>query len=279
MKAIAYVHGPARVVALGQAFARGCQVHGVECRVVYAKDFRRPEPGVTLTWHYGMGEQRRVFDAYAGAATRLVADKGYFHGYVPPDRPRYFRVAVDGQQPDGHLRLREHPLDRFIELGITVKPVAKRGDYVLICGMGVKQAGIVQGIEYGSWERAMYQALRGLTRRPVYVREKPKCPKIQGLPICPQLRCSESIRGAWAVICNTGNIGADAVLEGVPVIASSGPGAVYGSTSILGIDQLQPLDHDARLAALADLAYWQWTQDEIAAGKLLANLLEEGVVA
>jgi hypothetical protein len=279
VKAAAYVHGPARVVALGQAFAAGCRKLGVECAVVHVKDYRKPDPDVTLTWHYGMGEQRRVFLAYEGRATRIVADKGYFHGYVPKDRPRYFRIAIDSQQADGVLRLREHPLDRFIELGINVRPVAERGQYVLLCGMGMKQAGMVQGIPYGSWERATYAQLRKLTGKPIMAREKPKCPPLTGLPRLGPCPASTAIRRAWAIVCNTGNIGADAVLEGVPVVANAGPGAVYGQRELVGIDALQPLSHDARLAALADIAYWQWTQQEIADGLMLANLIAEGVVA
>jgi hypothetical protein len=275
MKAVAYAHGPPRIHALAHAFAAGCRLHGIVCRVLMVKDFKSIE-AADVVWQYGMGEPKVVFDAYEGKATRLVADKGYWHEQL--NARKFFRVSVNGQQPDSHLQLRAHPLDRFLSFGIDVRPVEKRGDYILLCGMGPKQSEILQGRPYGEWERERFKALQKLTKRPILVREKPKNPPIPGLPRCPEAKGSLAIRGAWAVVCNTGNTGADAILHGVPVIAQTGPGAVYGRDYIDGIDNIQPLHPDDRLAALADLSYWHWTLDEMARGLLWANLIEENIV-
>src|SRR5690606_8968152 len=129
---------------------------------------------------YGLGPALPAFEAHAGAV-RLVGDKGYFAEYA--GKIRYLRVSVNAQQPDAHLRLRQHPADRWRQMGIPAVPVQKRGDYILLCGIGPKQAAR-HGLAYGEWEQATYQRLRSITSRPILVREKPKNPPIPGLPQC-----------------------------------------------------------------------------------------------
>lgn len=275
MRVVAYVHGPRRVHELGAAFAAGCKRHGVRCDIAHVDKLAGPV-NADVVWLYGMGPARPVFDAYEGRATRLIGDRGYWNEYL--SARRFFRVSIDAQQPDAHLQFREHSPRRFDSFGIKVRPVDRRGDYILLCGMGLKQAQMVQRIEYGEWETRMYESLRAVTRRPILVREKPKCPPIPGLPRSKAESPSAAIRGAWAVVCNTGNVGADCVLEGVPVVAMSGPGKVYGRDYIDGIDQIKPLHPDDRLAALADIAHWHWTADEMRAGLLWDNLVKEGAV-
>lgn len=271
MKAIAYVHGPERVHVLGRAFYEGCKVHGIPCEI---RQVGQGYPDADLVWLYGLGPARPVFDAYEGRAVRLVGDKGYFAEYATK---KYFRVSVDAQQPDKHLQLRPHPPDRFQSLNIPDLRPNNRGDYVLLCGIGPKQAER-QGVAYGQWERETYKILHELTERKILVREKPKNPPIPGLPRSTHRTTAEAIRGAYAVVCMTGNIGVDAILEGVPVIAKAGPGSVYYRAGLHSVQDIQPLDDKARLQALSDIAYWQWTPEEIKSGMFLDNLKLEGVI-
>lgn len=270
MKALAYVHGPERVHVLAKAFAAGCKRHGVACELRQVETVRREAADVV--WLYGLGPARPVFDAYDGAL-RLVGDKGYFAERGPKG---YFRVSVNAQQPDAHLQRRRHDVSRWRALGIDVEP-AKRGDYILLCGIGPKQAER-HGLAYGQWERETYAKLRALSRRPVLVREKPKNPPIAGLPRSTHRTTAEAIRGAWAVVCMTGNIGVDAIVEGVPVIAQAGPGSVYYDEGLHEIDAIRPMPAGKRLRALSDIAWWQWKPEEIAAGEFWAHLQAEGMV-
>lgn len=270
MRAIAYWHGPERIRKLAQVFAYGCNAHGIPCDVLKSTQDVGP---ADLVWVYGLGEGRIPYERHANAI-RVVGDKGYFAGH---DIEKHFRVSVNAQQPDRHLRLRKHPRDRFDALGIKTQPVAARGDYVLLCGIGPKQCGIL-GLEYGEWERAMYARLRQVTDRTIIVREKPKNPPIPGVPRSSHGTTAQAIRGAWTVVCLTGNVGVDAILHGVPVIAEAGPGSVYYNATIDELETVQPLASEDRLDALADVAYWQWRRDEIGRGDLFANLRREWIV-
>lgn len=269
LKAIAYCHGPDRIHRLAKHFAEGCKRHGIYCEIRHVDQLR--DEKADIVWLYGLGPAKPVFDAHEGAV-RIVGDKGYFHGCGVTDK--YFRISVNAQQPDAHMLLRERPSDRWKKLGIKVKPVDKLGDYVLLCGMGPKQAAR-QGYPYGDWETETYHRLTEYDM-PVLIREKPKNPPIGRLPRSEHASTAEAIRRARVVLCMTGNIGVDAILHGVPVFANSGPGRVYYPHG--DVNQLEPMGEHERIRALSDIAYWQWTQPEMANGDMLENLKFEGII-
>lgn len=251
MKAAAYIHGPERIHKLGRAFAEGCEAHGISCQVKFVSEPIKPLD-VDLVWLYGLGPARPVFDAYH--CNRIVMDKGYFAEYADP-KNKYFRYSLNNQQPTQEM-VKDHPDDRWRKFGLKVEPVDKPGDYVLICGLGPKQCERL-GLKYGEWETeaACHAAALGLKVR---VREKPKNRPFN-LPRCQAKSASEAIRGAAAVQCLTGNMGADAILHGVDVVAEAGPGA---------------LEYHDRQHALNNFAYWQWTPKEMASGEFMSYLKE-----
>lgn len=269
LKAAAFFHGNRRIREYAVAFQTGCQRSRIECELLPVG--RRTDADVI--WLYGLGPAMPTFIDHPGAV-RIIGDKGYFAEYA--SKPKYLRVSINAQQPDKHLRLAHHPVDRWGTLQISVQPVSQRGEYILICGIGEKQSKL-QGRPYGSWERETYWKLRAATDRPIFVREKPKQARIDGVPRLPDMPASAAIRGAWSVVCLTGNIGADCIVEGVPVIAQAGPGSVYYHSDLSEIDTINPISAEARISALSDIAYWQWTKEEIARGRLWQNLRAEGI--
>lgn len=268
MKALAYWHGPDRVRKYAQAFADGCPV---PCKVLHVNHAGGEEADVV--WLYGLGEALPVFKRHANSV-RLVGDKGYFAGC---DVERHLRVSVNAQQPDKHLRRRHHPSDRFDALGIDIQPVTKRGEHILITGIGPKQCSI-QGLRYGEWEKRTADRLKEITGRRVIVREKPKNAIIRGVKRAEHRTTAEAIRSAWAVVCLTGNIGIDAILHGVPVIAQQGPGSVYYSATLEDVETIRPISSWERAAALSDIAYWQWKRSELSSGAFWRHLEAEGFV-
>lgn len=279
-KAIAYRHGTPRVRALADAFAAGCVRFGIDCRVVDVQPGIEPDDA-DLVWVYGLGPALPAFSAWEGRALRIVGDIGYWRelmARVPPAQ-RYVRIALEGQQPDEHLQRRRHAPDRFQALQLPYQPVSRRGDAILVCGCSPNEAAR-HGYAYGEWETAIVKRLQGITRRRIVIREKPKNPpiRVDGAERCIDAKCWVAIRNSWAVVCRSGNIGADALLHGVPVWAERGPGAVYGMRSLDGIDCAEPPAPEDRINALADIAYWQWQKEEIAQGKLLQHLRAEGLI-
>lgn len=279
MRAIAY--GAAGYTGdLAHAFAAGCARHGVACEV-RASDFFDGPRRCDAVWLFGLHATQAIFDAYAGLARRITGDLGYWReracALPLPRRP--VRIAIDAAQPDAHLCRRAHARVRFDALGLDVEPVRERGEYVLLAGHHATQAAR-HGLAYGEWEARTARRLRALTARPVVVRARPGAPPldIAGAARCPAQDLAAALRSAWAVVCYSGNIGADAILHGVPVFAQSGPGAVYQRAPLAAIDAAEPLAPEQRLRALSDLAYWQWAPEEFESGALWEHLRNEAVV-
>lgn len=237
-----------------------------------------------MIWHYGLGIGlgQVPFRYFDGRAIRIGGDAGYWRAFRPrseqPDT-RYIRISVDGSQLGPLMNRRAHPVARFEALKIAARPVVRRGEYILVTGRSrfdCKQT----GHKYGEWERAMCERMKTITSRPIVFRPKPKNDPVivRGISSDLETDCNQSIRNAWAVVCRSGNIGADAVLHGVPVWAEAGPGSIYTTFRLEDIDRAEPLSAEARLSALADIAAWQFNNQQIANGHLWAHLRDEGVV-
>jgi hypothetical protein len=280
MKAIAYAQSGGYPADLAHAFAAGAQRHGVRCEVRSAELFDKPH-ACHVVWTFGLHATGRIFDAYNALALRVVGDLGYWRERAceRPERKRHVRIAVNARQPDKHLRLRRHPSDRFDALQLGVDPVRQRGDHILICGHCPETAARV-GWRYGEWEMAMAHLVRLVSTRQVVVREKPSCDplRVEGAMRCTEKSAADAIRKAFAVVCRTGNIGADAILHGVPVFCGDGPGKPYNTLRAEWIDDALPLPDETRAQALADIAYWQWTPEEIERGELWEHLKTESLL-
>lgn len=278
-RAIAFWHDPEhRVRAHAEAFSEGCKRHGIPCEVRHSREAVEARDGVTVVWHYGLGVDLGgiPFAAYEGKAIRVGGDAGVWRRLTSE---RYIRISIDGQQLGGLMNQRPHPIKRFDALRISMQTQKNRGRYILVTGRS-KYAARISGHEYGEWERDICERLKGITRMPIVLREKPKNQAIDvpGVRHNADRDCNAAILGAWAVICRSGNIGADCILLNVPCWAEYGPGAVYGNFKLEKIDSAAPLFPEVRKAALADIAAWQFRDEEIARGDLWAHLQAEGVV-
>ena len=273
MKALVYAGGE-----VGAALAQGCARHGVKAEQRSMSECR-PE-ACDVAFLYGVDHP--LFDVYEGRALRVVVDLGYWRERASelPVHDRHLRVAVESVQPDWHLRLYRHPPDRFERTqAFHVKPIEQRGDAVLVCGHSAAAAALY-GKDYGEWESRAVQAVAAVSCRPIRVRAAPTCAPLPILNVthCCAPTIGAALAKAFAVVCMTGNVGADGILHGVPTFCEAGPGAVYGGLPLDWIDDALPLPERTRAQALADLAYWQWTPAEIAAGELWAHLKREGLL-
>lgn len=266
---------------LACSFAKGCAVNGVNCELRSSEAF----DGVRLCdviWLYGLHYTRAIFNAYKGRALRVIGDLGYWRERASelPQERRPIRIAVESEQPDDHLTLSLHSFERFKALNLDVEPVTERGESILVAAHSEEQAKLA-GYAYGEWEAQTVARLRALTKRRIVLREKPGSPQmwVFGTQRSREKDIGEAIRKSWAVVCRSGNVGADAILHGVPVFAASGPGAVFYGAPLSEINSAQPLSAAARISALADIAAWQWTQEEIERGDLWRHFKTEGMFA
>src|SRR5690606_30504297 len=149
------------------------------------------------------------------------------------------------------------PSDRFEALGITVAECGGNPDgYVLVCGQVPGDAAHGLGYEgYTSWLRDV------LSRYPDAVyRPHPAGAPLFSYPRTDTGPLADALAGARLVVTYNSNVGHDALLAGVPVIAEGR--AAYAE---LCGEELPSLAD--RLAYFHRAAYGQWTAAEMETGE------------
>jgi len=249
-------------LAIAEACRCGAGALGIEVKV--RDEFRRPEGDGLILFGIG-GENRAVYDAYRGAGLPVVFwDKGYM------GRGAYYRVSVNEFQPHAYFQAVPRKPDRFLRLAIEPAPFRRRGSTILFDGASQKYLSW-QGLgQLEVWGAGVVATLRRHSRRQIVYRPRPTHnpePHVPGAERgAPELR--RELERAHLCVSYGGNIGVDALIAGVPHFALGDSIArPLSETNWRNLDQPHVPTDAERLQWLADLAYCQWTMDEIASGE------------
>lgn len=201
------------------------------------------------------GWARAARDAYHGKPI-IFFDKGYSRG-------GFFRVAVNCFQPLAYFQNTPRPSDRFEALGIKPRHYGADGGYILFDGASNKFC-IWQGLgDWREWGAETMAALKATTDRTVVYRPRPSHNIPDPLPAL-----SEALAGARVVVSYGGNIGWDCAVAGVPHFALGDSIARPISETRWGNLDVPFIPAEAeRLQWFYDVAYCQWTLDEISEGR------------
>jgi hypothetical protein len=242
---------------------------------------REPEGAVRagdalVIWNrYGRSEQiANRFEREGGIV--FCAENGYLGtgGEVPkyaanagPKPGLYYALALS--QHNGAGRWKTGDAKRFRQLGVSLTPWRQHGDHVLVCpSRGIGSAKLRPP---SNWLTDTVQAIQERTKRPVRVRLHPG----NGAPKKP---LDADLQNAWAVVIWSSSAGVHALVRGIPVVCLAGSWickrAAYAE--IKSIDETQvSISEEQRLAAMNDLAWCQFTLEEIASGEPFRHLLSD----
>lgn len=198
----------------------------------------------------------------------VYADLGYW------SRKDYYRLGVGAWSPDKYV-LAGLPSTRLEALGIEVKPWRKGGKEIVIAGCSPKSS-FEHGFEYTQWERMAIRQL-GKIGLPLMYRPKPtdrSAGPIAGVGYDTR-PIEESLGSAAAWVTHHSNSAVDALVAGVPVHCVTGAASVMS----MPLDKiLAPTKPEGREQFLADVAWLQWTLDEMRSGACWAHLKERGLI-
>lgn len=193
----------------------------------------------------------------------IVVERGFVK------RDCYFMVGWGGLNGRADFNNLGMPGDRFEELDIVVKPWTSSGESVLVCGQ-VPWDSAVQHFDFQAWVDWTIQSVAKLTDQEIVFRPHPMS---RGRVKHEHLPCREStsatmeedLEAAFCTMTANSNSGVESAINGVPTFVFD-RGAMAMPVANTNLSQLgKPLKPD-RQQWLNDLAYAQWTIDEMRQG-------------
>lgn len=265
--------------AIAAHFLAGCRLHGhrVACVPTAAWD-GTPDPRADVGVVVGVKDKSGpIFQAYRKAGRHAVfVDKGYARIRGGDLGTLYWRVSVDDFQPLSYFRAGRPP-DRWDALGVEVADDRVRGENVLFAGSSQKFCtwhGLGDATAYAE---AVLAKLRAYTDRPIVYRPKPSWVDKVEIPgfgySPPEEKFQVELANAHCLVTYGSNACFEALVRGVPtVVLGNGITRDLGGTACKQVAD-PPFPKRGHVRKLAhDVAYCQWTLEEMAAGTCWADV-------
>ena len=202
----------------------------------------------------------------------------------------YFRVGIDGfLADDGDFANRGSPSDRWHllsrRLRLNLRPYRRSGEHVLLVGQNPGDASL-RGLDMFDWLEQTMLDLRQTTNRPIIVRPHPvtdasMMPMFQRrfrvlpagckLDFPPRRPIGTSLHKCWVLVAYSSSSTIDALIGGVPAIALSSANMAWPVTDH-SLSAVESPTLFAREQWLYDLAYAQWSPDEMQTGMVWRHL-------
>jgi hypothetical protein len=255
---------------IAHAMQAGLLRHGLDAKIEHRWNGRvAGDLAIAYGWKH-----EPVFSAYAAAGAQYAYfDMGYFNRKPSGDkggsREGHHRLAVNDWDTAVNMK-RGCPSDRWDALEIEVQPDHHPNGSVLVAGMSAKAAG-THGFRDLEWETSALAALRAINIPDEEINYRPK-PRHLG-----EVEPIEAVlRRTRVIITHHSNVAVDGLVMGVPCYAVKGVGKLVSNdvfaTPGLGLTWKPAPSRRDRLALLADVAYAQWTPDEMRSGEAWAHI-------
>ena len=242
-------HKRGRIIA--EAMIAGFARHGVQTVACDRFTGRQGDIALAYGWNH-----KAIFDSYPDY---LYFDLGFWDR-KPQGNPKEgaHRLCVSSWSPVDRMKL-GRPHDRFKVSGIELLPETKGRD-ILVAGMSPK-ASRFYGFTFNKWEEDAIQAIRTFTKRRIVLRAKPT-KTLPGIPVI------EALRQSSVVVSYHSNIAVDAMIYGTANYTEKGIGTMVSIPSLKDIDTAKPPSYETRKQFLSDVAYCQWTPEEMRNGEV-----------
>lgn len=178
---------------------------------------------------------------------------------VNPDQDFYWRVSKNSVH---YKHTKDYPRDRFNKWKVEPKPYGT-GSKILICPSSETMTRWVTGMDVKMWVQMITLGLRKHTDRPIEVRYKPRGKGTSG-PAAALIPFAEQAQDAHCVVTSISLCAFEAQLLGIPTICH--PDSFASDISSMRLDEIENPKRVDTQQWFNNLAYSQFTQDEIASG-------------
>ena len=267
-------------LSIMEAFGLGVEANGGKFRQVHLSQYTEesgPDDWTECAVLFKVKDNtRKIFFDHRDAGLRVIHVDS---GYLQPDH--YYKVSLDALHPTEYFRASPRPQDRWERLGLEMKPW--KGNllkHVLVVNDHPVYGRFWYKMDMAAWAKKTARRIKGRTHRP-----------IRWCPIGRDWMKKEDLETDWAEVCGPGVIwgellstahsvvvfasavAVESILAGVPIF-------VYGqdcvAKSMAGDPRFVespkcPKDGE-RLQFFRDLAYCQWTAQEMWSGECWDNI-------
>lgn len=237
-----------------QAFADGLARHGIQVQVEERSNFQPCD--LAVFWSHRPADV--IQTQRARSADYLVMERGYLGDRFAHTSLRFNGLNGHGDCPHatGHRRA-----EQWQHL---LQPWRSTGSYYLLAGQVPGDMSLADCPDYTAWLRSIPLEIFG---KPVKFRGHPKAPHVstphQQLPADQTL--AQQLQQACGLIAWNSNSTVESILAGVPTVAYS-HGSMAWELAGHSLEEMGAYYGADRADWLNDLAFSQWTKDEIASG-------------
>jgi len=246
------------------ALEAGIKRHGVIPEIRKRHDKRPADLGII--WAH---KETELFEMQrAHRADYMVMERGFIG-----DRHKMTSLGYNGLNGRAEFHAHDMPGDRWHKhFGDSwLKLWKTSGEYILIMGQVPGDAS-VQHVNINQWASNMAKLCKLLYPNvPVRFRPHPKRPvnKIAEISSISDTSLEEDLTNAVLVVTYSSNSGVNALLAGVPVVATDPGSMVY---NMAAHNVTEPIIRPDRTQWAYNMAYCQWTEEEIANGDAWEHL-------
>jgi len=232
---------------LCHSFAQGS--NSLMCHVTKFKDYNK----TIATYGY-----------LRGTGTAIKQSTNYYyldHGYFNQSKRKfednmtkiinldgYFRVTYNDYWNNGMI---SRPEDRFNKLDIQFKPIKKNGKHIILSEPTLDAK---EYYKLHDWKDKTIKKLKKFTDREIILHNRTSKNKLNDLLV-----------DAWAFVSDHSSAGFIAMQHGVP--------AYFTNKTLQNVGKIENIEkHDINYSVLNNLAYEQWTINEIKSGECWDHL-------
>ena len=243
------------------ALFKGFKSHGESVRVV--KGYEPTECDLAVFWGHS-----RVKDRIIQAVRHYLVMERWYYG---PDFQQ-ISLGFDGLNGRANFLNQDSPPDRREKWGPELKPWSPEGDYYLVVGQ-VQADNSCNHVNMRAWYDAKIEDLRQRYDLPVVFRPHPKAlaQTVKGAHVSNNT-LEVDLAGAKGVGTFSSTVGVDALIAGKPVLAYDPISMVYDIAGHhVDFFEWEP-QRLGRQQWANNLAYCQWSEEEIEAGEAWEHL-------
>lgn len=220
---------------------------------------------VPVSWPRG-----RIIERQKSIGGRvLVLETGYIHR--GDGDHHYYAAGFDHINGRADFRNEGMPSDRSADLEVDLKPQRHGGENIVLCGQ-VPQDASVDHINIEEWLDHAVDEIKARTERNIVFRPHPlaRTPAIEGCDYSSKPLASDLSKAHCCVTFNS-NSAVEAVIAGIPSFAFD-VGSMALKVCNTDWDAIENPILPDRTQWLRDLAYAQWTPDEMRKGLAWSHL-------